>query len=97
MYFPFMSLDPAELAHAAARLRAEAEAVRAQVRPLPSFTGAHVWTGRRARQLEGDLDVLVPRALRAAAQLDAAAEVLQRRAALAEQGWLSAVPGLPPS
>jgi hypothetical protein len=92
-----MPLDPAELAHAAARLQAEAEAVRAQVRPLPSFTGAHVWTGRRAWQLEADLDELVPRALRAAVQLDTAAEVLQRRAALVEQGWLSPAPGLPPA
>lgn len=85
-----------ELAHAAARLRAEADAVRAQVRPLPSFTGDHVWTGSRAEQLSDTLGVLVPRALAAADELEAAATALDRRAALAAQSWLSLAPGQPP-
>lgn len=68
-----MLSPPADLHDAAARLRAEAGAVRAHVATLPAHLRDDVWSGRRARQVADDVSVALRRAEQAAADLEQAA------------------------
>jgi len=77
---------PDQLRALAVRLREEADVVRGEVRGLADMTGAHVWTGARARAFAADLDEVVAACLSAAADLDVEAGAAELWAAAAEAG-----------